>query len=54
VSRKDHALNADLERFYAKRMGATTSEVDAGHLAYMSQPKVVARFIEQAATATAR
>src|SRR3954467_4566415 len=34
VSRKDHALNPDLERFYAKRMGATTSEVDAGHLAY--------------------
>jgi pimeloyl-ACP methyl ester carboxylesterase len=54
VSRNDHALNPDLERFYAKRMGATTSEVNAGHLAYMSQPKVVARLIAQAATATAR
>jgi pimeloyl-ACP methyl ester carboxylesterase len=54
VSRNDHALNPDLERFYAKRMGATTTEVNAGHLAYMSQPKVVARVIEQAATATAR
>jgi pimeloyl-ACP methyl ester carboxylesterase len=54
VSRKDHALHPDLERFYAKRMGAHTSEINAGHLAFISQPKVVARFIEQAATTTAK
>src|SRR3954470_9919599 len=54
VSRQDHALNPDLERFYAKRMGATTSEINSSHLAFISHPKVVARFIEQAATARTR
>jgi pimeloyl-ACP methyl ester carboxylesterase len=54
VSRQDHALNPDLERFYAKRMGATTSEIDASHVAFISHPRVVARLIEQAATATAK
>jgi pimeloyl-ACP methyl ester carboxylesterase len=54
VSRQDHALNPDLERFYAKRMGATTSEIDASHVAFISHPKVVARLIEQAATASAK
>jgi pimeloyl-ACP methyl ester carboxylesterase len=54
VSRQDHALNPDLERFYAKRMGAKTSEIDASHVAFISHPKVVARLIEQAATATTR
>jgi pimeloyl-ACP methyl ester carboxylesterase len=54
VSRQDHALNPDLERFYAKRMGATTSEIDASHVAFISHPRVVARLIEKAATATAK
>ena len=54
VSRQDHALNPDLERFYAKRMGATTSEIDASHVAFISHPKVVAKLIERAATATAK
>ena len=49
VSRQDHALNPDLERFYAKRMGATTSEINASHVAFISHPKVVAKLIEQAA-----
>jgi pimeloyl-ACP methyl ester carboxylesterase len=54
VSRQDHALNPDLERFYAKRMGAHTSEINASHVAFISHPKVVARLIEQAATATVK
>ena len=54
VSRQDRALNPDLERFYAKRMKATTSEIDASHVAFISHPKVVAKLIEQAATATAK
>jgi pimeloyl-ACP methyl ester carboxylesterase len=54
VSKQDHALNPDLERFYAKRMGAKTSEIDASHVAFISHPKVVAQLIEQAATATAK
>lgn len=54
VSKEDHALNPDLERFYAKRMNATTSEIDASHVAFISHPDVVAKLIEQAATATAK
>ena len=54
VSKQDHALNPDLERFYAKRMGARTSEIDASHVAFISHPKVVARLIEQAAAATGK
>ena len=54
VSRQDRAINPDLERFYAKRMNATTSEIDASHVAFISHPDVVARLIEQAATATVK
>jgi pimeloyl-ACP methyl ester carboxylesterase len=54
VSRQDHALNPTLERFYAKRMSATTSEIDASHVAFISHPNVVARLIENAATANAK
>lgn len=53
VGKQDHALNPDLERFYAKRMGATTIELNTSHVPFISQPKTVTRFIEQAATATA-
>ena len=31
-------INPDLERFLAKRMNATTVELDAGHLSLVSQP----------------
>ena len=51
VSQDDKAINPDLERFYAKRMNATTSEVKSSHVAFLSHPDVVARLIEQAATA---
>ena len=51
VSQEDHAINPDLERFYAKRMNAKTSEVKASHVAFISQPDVVAKLIEQAAAA---
>jgi pimeloyl-ACP methyl ester carboxylesterase len=51
VSRQDHALSPDLERFYAKRMGARTSEIDASHVAFISHPREVARLIEDAAIA---
>jgi pimeloyl-ACP methyl ester carboxylesterase len=54
VTRNDHALNPDLERFFAKRMKATTSEVTSSHVPFLSHPKVVVRVIEAAATATAK
>lgn len=54
VSKEDRAINPELARFFAKRMGATTGEVRASHVAFISQPGTVARFIEEAAAATRR
>ncbi|MGY3443008.1 alpha/beta fold hydrolase [Bradyrhizobium sp. USDA 4473] len=49
VSAEDRTINPDLERFMAKRMGATTIEVKASHLALISQPEPIARLILAAA-----
>ncbi|UFX44006.1 alpha/beta hydrolase [Bradyrhizobium sp. 41S5] len=49
VSAEDRTINPDLERFMAKRMGATTIEVKASHLALISQPEPIARLILEAA-----
>lgn len=54
VSQEDQAISPDLERFYAKRMGAHTSEIKASHVAFISHPQEVTRLIEEAATATAK
>ena len=51
VSKQDRAINPDLERFYAKRMHATTVEINASHVPFLSHPAAVARLIEQAASA---
>lgn len=51
VSTEDRTINPDLERFMAKRMGATTIEVKASHLSLISQPTTVANLILQAANA---
>ena len=39
----------DLERFVAKRMGATTYEVESSHVPMLSQPNVVLDVIRAAA-----
>ncbi|TWB86958.1 pimeloyl-ACP methyl ester carboxylesterase [Bradyrhizobium macuxiense] len=49
VSTEDRTINPDLERFMAKRMGATTIELKASHLALISQPDPIARLILDAA-----
>ncbi|MCC8974797.1 alpha/beta fold hydrolase [Bradyrhizobium brasilense] len=49
VSTEDRTINPDLERFMAKRMGATAIEVKASHLALISQPDAIARLILDAA-----
>jgi pimeloyl-ACP methyl ester carboxylesterase len=51
VSMQDRAINPDLERFYAKRMGAKTSEIAASHVAFLSHPREVAKVIQAAAAA---
>ena len=49
VTQDDRAINPDLERFYAKRIGAKTSEIKSSHVPFISHPAEVARLIEQAA-----
>jgi pimeloyl-ACP methyl ester carboxylesterase len=49
VSKQDYTINPDLERFLAKRMNATTVELEAGHLSLVSQPDEVAGLILAAA-----
>jgi pimeloyl-ACP methyl ester carboxylesterase len=49
VTQDDRAINPELERFYAKRMGAKTTEIKSSHVPFISHPKEFARLIEQAA-----
>ena len=49
VSKDDQTISPDLERFLAKRMNATTVELDAGHLSLVSKSKEVADLILAAA-----
>ena len=49
VANHDHAVHPDLERTAAKRMGATTFEVDSSHVPMLSHPKVVLDAIRMAA-----
>jgi pimeloyl-ACP methyl ester carboxylesterase len=49
VSTEDRTINPDLERFMAKRMGATTIEVKASHLSLISHPQEISDLILQAA-----
>ena len=49
VSTEDRTINPDLERFMAKRMGATTIEVKASHLSLISHPQEITDLIVQAA-----
>ena len=51
VARQDHAINPDLERFYAKRIGARTTEIDSSHVVFLSHPREVTDLIKEAATA---
>jgi AraC-like DNA-binding protein len=54
VSTEDRTINPDLERFMAKRMGATTIEVKASHLSLISHPDEISELILQAARGTTR
>src|SRR5437660_14147 len=49
VAKNDEALPPDAERQFATRMGATTVEVSASHVAMVSHPDDVAGLIERAA-----
>jgi pimeloyl-ACP methyl ester carboxylesterase len=49
VSKDDQTIAPDLERFLAKRMNATTVELEAGHLSLVSHPQAIANLILAAA-----
>ena len=51
VCKQDRTVHPDLERFVAKRMGATTIELDSSHVAMLSHPDVVFDMIIKAANA---
>jgi hypothetical protein len=44
-------INPDLERFFAKRMGARTTEIKSSHVVFMSHPEEAVAVIESAARA---
>jgi pimeloyl-ACP methyl ester carboxylesterase len=49
VAENDEAIPPDAERQFAQRMGATTVEIPASHVAMVSHPAEVAELIEKAA-----
>ena len=51
VATKDRTVQPELQRFVAKRMGATIREVESSHVPMLSNPKVVIDVIRAAANA---
>ena len=49
VATDDHMIPPPAQRLMAKRAGATVVETKGSHAVYVSQPRVVAKLIEQAA-----
>ena len=54
VALKDETINTEQERFVAKRMGATTVEVNSSHVPMISHPDAVVDIIKQASQALAK
>jgi pimeloyl-ACP methyl ester carboxylesterase len=54
VATKDRTVQPDLERFVAKRMGATVTEVESSHVVMLSKPSVVTEVILNAARSVAK
>ena len=48
VANNDRTVHPDLERFVAKRMGATTYEVDSSHVPMLSHPGLVLDVVREA------
>jgi len=49
VSTEDRTIDPNLERFMAKRMGATTIELTSSHLSLISHPREISNLILRAA-----
>jgi pimeloyl-ACP methyl ester carboxylesterase len=50
LSTDDHMINPELQRFMAKRMGATVASVPSSHASLVSHPVETANLIAEAAT----
>jgi pimeloyl-ACP methyl ester carboxylesterase len=51
VANQDRTVDPDLQRFYAKRIAATTYEIKSSHMVMLSKPEFVIDVIRQAAEA---
>jgi len=51
VANNDRTVQPELQRFVARRMGATTYEVDSSHVPMLSNPSLVIDVIRTAANA---
>ena len=49
ISRNDRTTSPDLQRFLAKRMGATSVEIESGHLSLITHPEQITTMILEAA-----
>jgi len=49
VATMDRTIQPELERFFAKRMGATTHEIESSHVPMLSKPRLVLDVIRDAA-----
>ena len=54
VAKNDRTVHPELQRFAAKRMGATIHEIDSSHVAMLSNPGLVVDVIRTAASAIQR
>jgi pimeloyl-ACP methyl ester carboxylesterase len=50
VGTQDNAINPEMQRMFATRMKAKTTEVASSHVPFISQPDAVVKVIEEAAT----
>lgn len=54
LATEDQAINPNLQRLFAERMGATIREVGSSHVPFASKPENVVSIIEEAVKATSQ
>ena len=54
ATQQDHAINPELQRFYAKRIKGRTTEIASSHVVFISHPREVAKVIVEAAESSKR
>jgi pimeloyl-ACP methyl ester carboxylesterase len=54
ISRQDRTISPELQQFFARRMNATTVEIDSGHLSLVTHPQQVTSLILDAARAAGK